>query len=116
LRLLHSRAMAVTAWAAIGIGFAGLYSVISAGTTGGPNHGDHPFLVTVIHMGCFAWFATGWPVLSRELYWGGLAAALVLSIVALRKTHDVRRGWLIPLRLGLAAVYAGLMFVLFRKP
>ena len=32
---------------------AGLYSVMITGVTGGPNHGEHPLIVTLIHFGIF---------------------------------------------------------------
>jgi len=37
---------------------AGIYSVLIVGVTGGPNHGEHPLLVTLIHLGIF-YFSAG---------------------------------------------------------
>ena len=100
----------------VGISLSGIHTVASAGTTGGPNHGEHPFLVTVLHGLVFFFGNNGWPLFSRQLYWGGLALALALSLITLRHTFDDRRGWLIPMRLALGLVYVGFLVIYFRRP
>ncbi len=91
---------------------AGLYAVTNVGFSGGPNHGDHPFIVNIIHLIAFCIKAQHW---SRPLFWsyfGVLMAAIVLSVVVMER----RGGWkdreiLIP-RLGMMALYGGLMYFL----
>ena len=108
--------MTATWVAAVFIAIAGLYTVGTVGVTGGPNHGEHPFTVTIVHMIVFYLRGQGWPASSRHLYWGGLAAALVLSIIALRLTFSDNRWWRWLVRVPLALVYAGLLVVLFKRP
>ena len=103
--------------AAILIAIAGAYSVGTVGVTGGPNHGEHPFTVTIVHMISFV--ATGqqhWPAVSRHLYWGGLIAALILSVIALRMTFNENREWRVFVRVPLGLLYAGFLVVLFMRP
>lgn len=102
--------------AAILIVFAGLHSVGTVGVTGGPNHGEHPFIVTVVHMITFSFLGQHWPVVSRQLYWGGLVAALVLSVIALRLTYNENRAWRVLVRVPLGLLYAGFLVVLFKRP
>ena len=102
--------------AAILIIICGLYSVGTVGVTGGPNKGEHPFTVTMVHMPAFAYFGSRWPALSRHLYWGGLVAALVLSIIALRLTHSENPNWKFPVRVFLSLLYAGFVFILITRP
>ena len=108
--------MSATWWAAIGIAFGGLYTVSSVGQTGGPNHGEHPFTTTIVHMIVFFIYGRHWPLLSRELYWGGLVVALLLSIGALGAVGEQNKRLRIFLRIPLALLYAGFMVILFRKP
>ena len=102
--------------AAILIALAGLHSVLTVGVTGGPNHGEHPFIVTVVHMIAFCFLGQHWPAVSRHLYWGGLIAALVLSVIALRLTYNTNRGWRVLVRVPLGLLYAGFLVVLFKRP
>jgi Na+-driven multidrug efflux pump len=102
--------------AAVLIALAGLYTVSSVGVTGGPNHGEHPFTVTIVHMILFAFLGRHWPGLSLRLYWGGLIAALVLSVIALGKTFDEDKGWRVLVRVPLGLLYAGFLVVLFKRP
>jgi hypothetical protein len=102
--------------AAILIVIAGFHTVATVGVTGGPNHGEHPFTVTLVHMIVFAFLGRHWPVLSRHMYWGGLAVALVLSIIALRLTFNENRAWRVLIRIPLGLLYVGLLVVLFKRP
>jgi hypothetical protein len=103
-------------WASgMAVAIAGLYTVGTVGVTGGPNHGEHPLIVTIVHMVAFAYFGRTWPMHSRELYWGGLIVALALSVISLRMTHNENRSWRVPVRIGMAMIYGGLLFVLFSR-
>jgi hypothetical protein len=108
--------MGLTWIAAILIVLAGLYSVATVGVTGGPNHGEHPFIVTIVHMAAFFFLGKHWPAASRHLYWEGLAAALVFSIVALRQMYSGNRFWRVVLRILLGLLYVGFLVVLFKRP
>lgn len=102
--------------AALFITIAGAYSVGTVGITGGPNHREHPFTVTIVHAVAFYFLSKTWPAPSRELYWGGLACALVLAAVAMRLTHGEktsRRPWV---RVPLGLLYAGFLLILFKRP
>lgn len=100
-------------WALILVPFAGFYAVTNVGTSGGPNHGDHPFIVNMVHLIAFCIKAQHWP---RQLFWiyfGVLMAAIVLSAAVL----NLRGGWkdreiLLP-RLGMTALYGVLTYLIF---
>lgn len=71
-----------------------LYATFTAGVTGGPNHGEHPFTVTVIHLALFLWLARGWP---RGAWWGYLGllvATLVAAVLAMGLVGE-RRAWVL---------------------
>lgn len=107
---------AVHILAIIGIILAGIYSVATVGETGGPNHGEHPMTVAILHMIIFAIKGRHWPTLSKELYWAGLAVTLILGILSLIKTFDESRSWRIPVRIFLGLTYVGLLVVFFKRP
>jgi hypothetical protein len=100
------------------IALLGAYSVSAVGVTGGPNHGEHPFIVTLVHLGAFAWRGPALPELSNHAYWGSLLVALALSIVALWLTANTNspRGWPVLLRVGLGLCYATLFGLLLVRP
>lgn len=102
--------------AAIGIALAGLYSVAVVGETGGPNHGEHPMTVGIVHMIVFAIKGRHWPTLSKEDYWAGLGLALVLGIISLARTFDENRTRRLPVRILLGLTYIGLLAVFFKRP
>jgi hypothetical protein len=105
------------AWVAAAlIAMAGLYSVGTIGVTGGPNHGEHPFIVTVVHMVAFFFLGKNWPAVSQQLYWAGLIVALILSIIALRLTYSDHRKWRRLVRIPLGLLYAGFLVVLLKRP
>lgn len=66
------------AWAAAAFIFGALYASLTVGVTGGPNKGEHPFLVSVIHLILFFVLARGW---ARGPWWGYLGL-LALTIAA----------------------------------
>jgi hypothetical protein len=104
-------------WMAAGlIVIAGLYSVGTVGATGGPNHGEHPFTFSIVHIAVFFFLGKNWPAVSLHLYWGGLIATLILSVIALRLTYNVNKGWRMFVRIPLGLLYAGFLVVLFKKP
>ena len=98
------------------IAIAGLHTVASVGMTGGPSHGEHPFIVTLLHMGIFYPFSHAWPAFSRHLYWGGLGASLLLSIAAMNMIGDEYRTHRLIVRIPLGIIYAGFLLILFSKP
>src|SRR5690242_4698448 len=112
----YTRSMTSVWMAAVLIVIAGLYSVGTVGVTGGPNHGEHPFTVSIIHIATFVFLGKNWPSVSLHLYWGGLMAALILSIIALRMTYNENRGWRLFVRIPLRLLYAGFLVVLFKRP
>jgi len=108
-----TRLLAITGpghvWALILVPFAGIYATCNIGFSGGPNHGDHPFVVNVIHGIAFLVKAQHWPRPQFWSYFGIGAAALALSAVVLNR----RGGWkdrdILAPRLIMAALYAGLI-------
>ena len=54
--------------AAVLIGIAGFYSVGTVGVTGGPNHGEHPFVLAIVHMVAFFFLGKHWPAVTLHLY------------------------------------------------
>jgi hypothetical protein len=45
-----------------------LYVAMTSIETGGPNHGEHPFLVTLVHLIVFFWLVEDWDPDSYSLY------------------------------------------------
>jgi hypothetical protein len=85
---------------------AGLYATSTVGVTGGPNHGEHPFIVNLVHMGVAAfWALRGWPPPPRWSYLGVLGAAIVLSVLVLNYTAASSRGRVWTARAAMAALY-----------
>jgi len=88
---------------------AGFHATWTIGVTGGPNHGEHPFIVNVIHLIVTFWAITTWPAQARWTYRGLVAVGIVLGIVAMRLVDAgsaakwVARGAMIVLYLGLLA-------------
>ena len=72
------------AWAAAAFVAGALYATFTVGVSGGPNHGEHPFLVTVIHVVAFFALARGWAPGPWWGYLGLLALTLGASIWAMR--------------------------------
>jgi len=88
-----------------------LYATFAVGTSGGPNHGEHPMFLTVFHGVAFFVFARGW---SREDWWtylGLWAATLAYSIWAIHLAY-VRPAWKVWLgRAVMLALHAGLFWI-----
>lgn len=98
----------------------GLWSVAMVGVSGGPNHGEHPFLCSVFHALAFAFKGPALPTLANRGYWGALAVAGVLSIVAMRWMNagerEVMARWQLLLRVGIALAYCAMLALLVLKP
>ncbi|MBV8879015.1 MAG: hypothetical protein JO332_03520 [Planctomycetaceae bacterium] len=91
---------------------AGLYATVNVGTSGGPNHGEHPLIVSVIHMAAFSMKSGHWP---RPLYWtyfGVLLASGLLSLLVTGFRGDWKDRPVLLARLGMAALYAGMLGIL----
>lgn len=92
----------------------GLHAVSTIGVTGGPNHGEHPFLANFVHLLVAAWALWSWP---RGLYWSYLGLVFVgvvgglfcIGLVGARPAAQ----W--AARLGMAALYAALLTMLLRR-
>jgi hypothetical protein len=91
-------------------GFHGTWTI---GVTGGPNHGEHPFLVNVIHLLVAFWAVKEWPAQARWTYLGLVAAAVALGIVAMRLVGAGPKA-LWTARAAMVAIYLGLLGVIFR--
>ena len=85
------------AWTAILFAAGALYATFTLGTTGGPNHGEHPMTVAVLHMILFFWLARGWERGPWWAYLGLLVATLVFAgwgicLAFVREAWKVRAG------------------------
>lgn len=98
------------AWAAAAFIAGALYATLTVGVSGGPNHGEHPFLVTLLHALAFFVFARGW---ARGPWWGylGLLALTLLASVwamglvgAGRGKLGLGRGLIFALHAGMFAI------------
>ena len=91
---------------------AGLYATSTVGVTGGRNHGEHPFIVNLVHMGVAAfWALRGWASTPRWSYLGVLGAAIVLSVLVLGYSAATPRKFVWPARAAMAALYMGLLAI-----
>ena len=91
---------------------AGIYSVMIVGVTGGPNHGEHPLLVALIHFGVFYFSAKSWPLGIHDHYFWLLVFCVVASIIGYGSAYNAKwqvRFWLA--RGILFASYVGLVFL-----
>lgn len=99
-------------WGFALLALAGLYTTGTVGVTGGPNHGEHPFIVNVLHLAIAAsWGLRSW---TRGPYWTylgllGVAIALSVAVISLRASSQPGKVW--AGRAGMAALYAGLLAV-----
>lgn len=90
-----------------------LYASLTVGTTGGPNHGEHPMTVTVLHLGLFLWFARHWRWGPWGAYFGLLLVTLVFAgfSIGLAFTREEWKKWagrgvMLGLHAGLFAIAA----------
>lgn len=60
---------------------AGLYSVMIVGITGGPNNGEHPVIITGLHLAIFFSTTDSWPVDLHDLYFKLLLFCMAGSFV-----------------------------------
>lgn len=88
-----------------------LYATFTLGTTGGPNKGEHPLTVTVLHLILFFVLARGW---ARGPWWGYLGlllATLAYAVFAMGFTRE-RRAWALWAgRAGMFLLHAGLFCI-----
>jgi hypothetical protein len=95
---------------------AGVHATWTIGITGGPSHGEHPFMVNAIHLLVAGFYATrGWPGSDRWPYLGLVGAGLVLGIFAMawRQESDPKKVW--TGRAVMVALYLGLLFILLSR-
>ena len=95
---------------------AGIYSVAIVGVTGGPNHGEHPLVVSLFHLGVFYFTAGSWPEGIHNHYLWLLVACLVASIIGFGSADYSKLGirfWLA--RAMLFAAYIGLVFLFLSR-
>ncbi len=90
---------------------AGVHATWTIGVTGGPNHGEHPFLVNVIHLIAAFWALRAWPPAAKWTYIALLAVGVLLGIVAMRLVGAGPKA-LWSARLAMVALYAGLLAIL----
>ncbi len=101
------------AWTVVLFVAGALYATINVGLTGGPNHGEHPFLVAVLHVILFFVVARGWPPGTWWAYLGLLALTLAYSVVAMGFVGaSATRLWIG--RGIMAALYAGMFLVAWK--
>ncbi|HVE41385.1 MAG TPA: hypothetical protein VNM14_15940 [Planctomycetota bacterium] len=62
----------------------GFHATGTIGVTGGPNHGEHPFIVNLVHLGVAFWATKDWPPKARWTYIGLVGAGVLLGILAMR--------------------------------
>jgi hypothetical protein len=94
--------------------FCGFHATWTIGVTGGPNHGEHPFLVNLIHLGVAAFWATkGWTSAPRWIYLGllGVGVLIGIAVINLRVYEHPKPVW--AARVAMIALYLGLLGVLF---
>jgi hypothetical protein len=111
--MLTLLAACAVGWGIGAVVLAGLYATMTIGVTGGPNHGEHPFIVNVLHLGvATGWAVKEWPPAARWTYLGLLAAAVLLSlaVLRLRLSSEPRKVW--AARVAMAALYLGLLGVM----
>lgn len=90
-----------------------VHATWTVGVSGGPNHGEHPFLVTVLHLIGFFVLARGWPWGRWGLYLGLLLATLALAVYAMSLLGaPARRIWAV--RAVMAALHAAMFAVAWR--
>lgn len=93
---------------------AGFHATWTIGVTGGPNHGEHPFIVNVVHLIVTFWTFGEWPAQLRWTYRGLVAIGIVLGIVAIRLV-DAGAGAKWAARVAMILLYVGLLVILLRR-
>ena len=104
-------AACATGW---GIGLVilcGFHATWTIGITGGPNHGEHPFLVNVIHLIVAFWALKGWPPSAKGTYIGLVGGGVLLGVVAMRLVGAGPKA-LWSARAAMAALYLGMLGIL----
>ena len=91
---------------------AGLYTVMIVGITGGPNNGEHPLLIILIHLAIFYFTAGSWPEHLFNLYFRVLFFCLAASIVGFGNSeYAMRKGRFLLARVILSIGNAGFIFI-----
>jgi hypothetical protein len=91
-----------------------VYAVMMVGVTGGPNHGEHPFIMTILNGVVFIIFGRVWAEWAFYIYLALLAFAVYLSIRAMMLIMEAR--WKIFIcRVAMALAWAGMLLVLSVK-
>lgn len=101
-------------WTAVFFVAGALYASFTVGVTGGPNHGEHPFTVTAVHLVLFFILARGW---SRGPWWGylGLLVATLAAAVLAMGLVGERRAWVLwGVRAVMLALHGAMFAVLIR--
>ncbi|RPI79607.1 MAG: hypothetical protein EHM45_02235 [Desulfobacteraceae bacterium] len=83
-------------WFSLFFVLLGFYAVFAIGLSGGPNHGEHPFILNVCHLAGFLFLARAWDNNYYYTYLAILVSALALSVYAIRIRiwDQPKRTWL----------------------
>lgn len=87
------------------------YTVLAVGLSGGPNHGEHPFIINVLHLVCFLFLGSSWSYPYYHAYLGILIVAIGFSLWAVRL---VMARWYLVMtsRVLMLALYIGLSYLI----
>jgi len=112
--MLSFLAACAVGWGIGAVILCGFHATWTIGVTGGPNHGEHPFMVNLLHLGVAAFWATkGWPPKARWTYLGllGVGVLIGIAVINLRVDDDPKRVW--AARVAMIALHLGLLGILF---
>jgi len=71
-------------WGIALVVLAGVHATWTIGVTGGPNQGEHPFIVKVIHLIGAIWALKAWPPTAKWTYISLVGGGVLLGIIAMR--------------------------------
>jgi hypothetical protein len=106
----------LTAWTGTLFVIGAVYASGTVGISGGPNKGEHPFLVTVLHLLCFLVLARRWPWGPWGLYLALLGVALAASVAAIGLASGRRPARVWAMRAFLLALHGALFAVAWTVP
>lgn len=98
-------------WIVVLFAAGALYATFNVGFSGGPNKGDHPLTLTIVHVVLFFIFARGW---SRGAWWaylGVLTLTLVYAGWSMTLVGEQRAGRLWTARGIMFALHAALFAI-----